>query len=123
MAKTLYFNGSILTMDKGAPRAEALLCEGDRILAVGDPAELEKIADGAVRVDLGGKTLMPAFVDAQNVHPILQPTCVETHAEYPYLYFISTLSTRLPSPRLKRYFTVSSSFEHSFAFMPSFPER
>lgn len=63
MAKTLYFGGPILTMDKPAPRAEALLVENGAIAGVGTLQALEACAADAERVDLGGKTLMPAFVD------------------------------------------------------------
>ena len=35
MAQTLYFNGPILTMEADQPEAEAVLTEGDRIVAVG----------------------------------------------------------------------------------------
>lgn len=66
MAQTLYYNGSILTMDRQSPRAEALLVEDGRILAVGGLAQLEALASAATRADLGGKTLMPAFVDAHS---------------------------------------------------------
>ncbi len=49
----------------------------------------------------------PVAPDAQNAHDILQPTCVETQAEVPYVYFILTASTWLPSPRPNRYLAVS----------------
>ena len=44
MKMKLYFNGSILTMDRSNPRAEALLIDGDKIVAVGDLSELERKA-------------------------------------------------------------------------------
>ena len=50
-------------------------------------------------------------MDAQNLHPILQPTCEDMHTEFPCLYFISTLSMTLPSSSAKRYFLVPSSFD------------
>ena len=59
--KKLYFNGSILTMDKAAPRAEAVLTEDGVILAVGSREAL--LTPDAEPVDLHGKTLMPGFVD------------------------------------------------------------
>lgn len=66
MSSTLYYNGEILTMDKQAPRAEALLVGDGRIMAVGSLADLRGMAKGAEAIDLGGKTLMPAFVDAHS---------------------------------------------------------
>lgn len=64
MGKILYYNGPILTMDRTAPRAEALLSENGRIVAVGALKDLE--ASGASRFDLDGRTLMPAFVDGHS---------------------------------------------------------
>lgn len=62
--KKLYFGGPILTMDKAAPRAEAVLSEDGRILAVGAYEEL--FTPEAELVDLKGKTLMPGFVDGHS---------------------------------------------------------
>ena len=64
--KKLYHNGNILTMDKSSPRAEAILVEDGVIAAVGSLEEIENIADEAERIDLDGKTLMPAFVDGHS---------------------------------------------------------
>ena len=51
---------------------------------------------------------LPSSVDAQNAHPIAQPTCVDMQTVLPYLYCISTPSTMFPSSREKRYFLVPS---------------
>lgn len=64
MKRKLYFGGTILTMDKEVPRAEALLTDNGRILAVGSLRQLQR-AD-AEPVDLQGKTLMPGFVDGHS---------------------------------------------------------
>ena len=40
MGKQLYFGGPILTMDKSNPRAEAMLAENGKILAVGNYEDL-----------------------------------------------------------------------------------
>ena len=67
MGKILYYNGNILTMDRSAPRAEALLTEDGVISAVGDLSSIVKLSDSAVeKCDLFGKTLMPAFVDGHS---------------------------------------------------------
>lgn len=64
--QTLYYGGPILTMDKAAPRADALLVEDGRIAGVGTLRDLENVVKDAKRVDLQGKTLMPAFVDGHS---------------------------------------------------------
>lgn len=58
--KTLYINGTIVTMNPAAPAADSLTAEDGRILALGRPAST---ADMQV-VDLKGRTLLPAFLDA-----------------------------------------------------------
>jgi predicted amidohydrolase YtcJ len=60
----VYFGGPILTMDDARPRAEAVAVRGGRILAVGAKDEvLARAGRGARLVDLGGRTLLPGFVD------------------------------------------------------------
>src|SRR5437868_2615059 len=61
---TIYSGGPILTMDDARPRAEAVAVRGGRILAVGGRDEvLAKAGRSARQVDLGGRTLLPGFVD------------------------------------------------------------
>ena len=62
---TLYFGGDILTMRGSQPEyAESLLVRDGKIQFVGQLAEAEKLAGtGSRRVNLGGKTLLPGFID------------------------------------------------------------
>ena len=56
----------VRTMDPARPEAEALLARDGRIVAVGSSAEVERARrdpDG-VCVDLGGRVVIPGFVDA-----------------------------------------------------------
>lgn len=64
MSKILYYGGNILTMDKSAPRAEAMLSENGRIVALGRYDDLKD--SGASLFDLEERTLMPAFVDGHS---------------------------------------------------------
>lgn len=67
-ARTLYHNGRIHTMDPLRPRATAMVVQGDRILAVGDRAEVAGLLRAGDRAcDLGGATMVPGFTDA-HVH-------------------------------------------------------
>lgn len=59
---TVYTNGKIVTVDKGFTIVEAFAVSGDTIVAVGENIELA----GARVVDLGGRMVLPGFVDA---HP------------------------------------------------------
>ncbi|MHB8798126.1 MAG: amidohydrolase [Thermoanaerobaculia bacterium] len=57
-------NGKLLTMDPARPVASALAISGDRIVAVGSDAEIDRLRDEGTRViDLAGKTAGPGFID------------------------------------------------------------
>ena len=60
----IFYNGTILTMDKDQPTAEAIAVAGNKIQAVGSNDDILalKVATTQV-VDLQGLTLMPGFVD------------------------------------------------------------
>jgi predicted amidohydrolase YtcJ len=61
----LYFGGDILTMQGPTPEyAEGLVVRDGKILYAGDLATAEKQAGpDSKRIDLGGKTLLPGFID------------------------------------------------------------
>ncbi len=64
-AQLLFTGGAIYTMEDAQPRADALAVRGERILAVGDAQELTPLRGPATRVvELGGRALVPGFVDA-----------------------------------------------------------
>lgn len=63
-ADTIYHGGSILTIDDAHPRAEAVAVKDGRIIAVGKKEDVLKTQSDATKlVDLGGKTMLPGFVD------------------------------------------------------------
>ena len=65
-ADAIYSGGPIVTVDDARPSAEALAVKDGKILAVGAKSEIEKAHKGrATRlVDLGGRALLPGFIDA-----------------------------------------------------------
>ena len=65
-ADAIYVGGDIVTMNDKAPTAQALAVKDGKIVAVGTRADVEKAHKGAASrvVDLGGKTLLPSFIDA-----------------------------------------------------------
>ncbi|MDH5246980.1 MAG: amidohydrolase family protein [Betaproteobacteria bacterium] len=64
-AERIWTGGTLLTMDDGAMRAEAIAEAGGRILAVGTRSEVMKTRGPKTQViDLKGRTLLPGFVDA-----------------------------------------------------------
>ena len=64
-ADVIIVNARVWTVDAARPEAEAVAVIGDRIVAVGARAEVEKWRTSATRViDAGGKFVMPGFNDA-----------------------------------------------------------
>jgi len=67
---TVFFGGPVVTMERGAPSAQALAIAGTTILAVGDKEHVLRAAGTrARRVNLDGRTLMPGLIDPHQ-HPI-----------------------------------------------------
>lgn len=65
--ESLFANGRILTVDPARPSASAVAVRDGRILALGDEeAVVPRIGRDAVRIDLGGRTMVPGFIDAHN---------------------------------------------------------
>ncbi|MGI9187112.1 MAG: amidohydrolase family protein, partial [Gaiellales bacterium] len=72
--RTVISGGPILTM-AAAGRAEAVTVLDERILHVGSLEECRAAAGrDAVEFDLGGRTLLPGFVDA-HTHPLMLGQC------------------------------------------------
>jgi len=64
-ADLVVFNGNIITMDPQNPTATALAVKSYKVLAVGEEQEVLDLVPTAKRViDLGGKTVVPGFIDA-----------------------------------------------------------
>ncbi|MEZ5775354.1 MAG: amidohydrolase [Hyphomicrobiaceae bacterium] len=63
-ADILIENARVLTMDEGAPRAEAIAVKGNRIVAVGTRAEVGATKGAGTRViDAGRATVLPGFIE------------------------------------------------------------
>lgn len=61
---TVFTGGTILTVDAAFSEAEAIAIRGNRIIVVGPLAKVRAEAGaGAVKIDLGGRTMMPGFID------------------------------------------------------------
>ena len=67
MEKVMFFGGNIITMEHQEYKCDCLLIENGIIKKVGSLEEIEKsINEYVKRIDLQGKTLMPAFIDAHS---------------------------------------------------------
>jgi len=64
-ADAIYTGGDIVTVNDAQPTVEALAVKDGKILAVGTRSEIEKSYKGraTTAVDLGGKVLLPGFID------------------------------------------------------------
>lgn len=63
----IFVNGKVVTMDDARPAATALAVRGATIQAVDSDAEIRALAGPQTRViDLGGRALLPGFVDAHS---------------------------------------------------------
>ncbi len=79
-AITIYTAREIVTMDPQKPTATAVAVVGDRILAVGTVAELQKAAGSqphSVDATFASKVLTPGFI-AQHMHPVLAALTMRT---------------------------------------------
>jgi predicted amidohydrolase YtcJ len=90
-AATVFYDAQVFTAEPDHPYADAVAVRGNRIIAVGDLAAVEKAAGaGARKVDLKGKFLMPGMIDG-HAHPIdggvtlIQANYPDTHDSIPAL--------------------------------------
>lgn len=61
----VFVNADVVTVDEAQPSAEAVAIREGRILAVGSAADVLQMAGPGAEVrDLGGRTLVPGFIDA-----------------------------------------------------------
>ena len=67
LANTIYHGGTIITVDDRNPAAEALAVRDGKIIAVGTKSDvLKRRGDTTKLIDLGGKTLVPGFLDGHS---------------------------------------------------------
>lgn len=65
IAEKIFFGGPVLTVDKADRVCEAVAIANGLILAVGDEAEIRKLADKNTEfIDLKGRSLIPGIIDA-----------------------------------------------------------
>ena len=65
----ILYNGTVITMNDGQPRAEAVAIADGRFLAVGTSEKVLALATGKTnKINLEGRTVVPGFIDAHS-HP------------------------------------------------------
>ncbi|MCX7877765.1 MAG: amidohydrolase [Ignavibacteria bacterium] len=63
--EVIFINGKIYTLDKNNAIVEAIAVSDGKILALGKSSELTENYPSAKTIDLGGKTVIPGFIDAE----------------------------------------------------------
>lgn len=64
-ADSIYFNGSIYTVDETNPQVEAVAVKDGMIMAVGSKADIMKLqGNDTEMVDLNGQTMTPGFIES-----------------------------------------------------------
>lgn len=63
-ADLLIYNARIYTVEEKQPTATAMAIRDGRFLTVGTDNRLQRICGAAVRIDAGGRTIVPGFIDA-----------------------------------------------------------
>ncbi|MFK7984254.1 MAG: amidohydrolase [Saprospiraceae bacterium] len=78
-ADTIYFNGTILTMEGNAPETvQAVAIKDDKILQIGTLEALETVAnDSTVLIDLEENIMLPGFIEP-HLHPLLATILIQT---------------------------------------------
>jgi predicted amidohydrolase YtcJ len=67
VADTIYFNGTVLTVDQSNTVANAIAIQDDKILAVGSVGKCMRFYKSSTKlVNLYGKTIIPGFYDAHS---------------------------------------------------------
>ncbi|MDD3354530.1 amidohydrolase, partial [Zoogloea sp.] len=66
LSDIIFTNGDVITLDDKRPSAQAVAIKGSRIVAVGTSKAIlaRWRSEGTEVVDLGGKTLVPGFIDS-----------------------------------------------------------
>ncbi len=78
-ADTIYFNGTILTMEGNEPETvQAVAIKDDKILQIGSLKALETVVnDSTVLIDLEQNTMLPGFIEP-HLHPLLATILIQT---------------------------------------------
>jgi predicted amidohydrolase YtcJ len=96
----VFVNGDVLTMDADNRVVQALSVRAERIEAVGSNEEIMAlVTDRTEIIDLGGRTLLPGFIDAHGHFPASALNTVAADLNSPPLGTISDIDSLLAALR------------------------
>src|SRR5262249_30668395 len=108
--------GNVLAMDTRNTRAEAVAVDKGRIVAVGANAEIATCVGPETRViHLGGRTLLPGFIDPHNhfslttFAPVSVDCRVPPHRSLPHV--LEAIAAAYPAPARGRFRRGSNGFQ------------
>ncbi|MGD9622034.1 MAG: amidohydrolase [Mycolicibacterium sp.] len=79
MPETILTAATIITMDEGTPRAQAVAVSGDTIVAVGSLEDCRSALPGVDVTDTGASVLAPGFVEPHG-HPLISGVATQAPA-------------------------------------------
>lgn len=126
MTQTVYYGGTILTMEADRFAGAVLVADG-RITAVGSEEMIFSLMEeDAVRVDLKGRTLMPAFMDGHSHITALAATMGLVALEGAESFddicrrIVERIKERRPEPGS---FVIGFGYDHNFLKEKRHPDR
>lgn len=87
----VFFNSRVYTTDVNARRASAVAVDRGRIVAVGDDDEVIGGFPEAEPLDLGGRTVLPGFIDAHNHFLATGESLASVDVRYPAVASVDDL--------------------------------
>jgi predicted amidohydrolase YtcJ len=93
----VYHNGTIYTADQDGSWAEAVAVEAGRVLMVGSDDEVLAAHPAAARFDVGGRTVVPGFIDAHNHYLATGEGMASMDARYPGIASVEDLAAAVAS--------------------------
>ncbi len=124
-ASLILLGGRVWTGDPERPSAQAIAIGGDRILAVGSDAEIERYrAPGVRTIELGGRRVVPGLIDA-HVHlfeggeALLAPDLRSARSEEEFARRLAEAASKLP----RGSWVASGSFDHENWPSGRYPSR
>lgn len=83
-ADAVFFNGRIITMNPDGPEAQAFAVAGDRFSALGSDDRIRQLAGTHTRtVDLGGRTVVPGFIETHSHLSLYAMTLLQVDCKTP----------------------------------------
>ncbi|APD05623.1 hypothetical protein UJ101_00070 [Flavobacteriaceae bacterium UJ101] len=86
---TLFYGGTIITMEKEGETTEAVVTQNGEIAFTGSLADAQKAFPNAKKHDLHGETMMPGFIEP-HVHPSIAATMLPNEIIAPYDWVLPT---------------------------------